>query len=412
MKRFSYIKLIAIAASLGFVCAPAFAQTAQRVNASYRIEFRQGKSDIDFGFSDNQSQLRLLEKNLDEVVSTKGFVLDSVIVVSNASPEGSWSSNDLLSMRRGESVRRYLLGLGSSTRFITRSVPENWAYLDKLVSSDPNLTTSEKNLYYSRSSIIDLDRRETAMHRDSYYPYVSERLYPRLRVVEVAFFGRGDVKPVITANKDLGEPQTKTDTVYIREKEIVKEIVKVPVVRDSIIYVYPPQENDGRYRWAVSTNLGKWAFFGTANLGIHLPLARSWSAEFGGRYNPWTFQKNELDKRVTWRERTLYGGVRGWANGCFEKGFFMGAGAQWMQFNRGGVFGDKTYEGSAIGAYLKAGYQVRISDHWRFEAGLGAFCGYADYDAYTCSVCGQRVESGKGWRIAPDELNLSIVYVF
>lgn len=388
--------------------------TRQEATVSYKIAFERGKYDIRLDYRDNIDQIHRMRTNLSEALTSPGFTLDSVIIVSHASPEGSWASNAGLSLNRGNSVSRlvrdYLSTSGNPAArgvcFEVVNVPENWSTLDRMVFTDLYLSDADKDLYQSHSWILDKDSRESAMRRDRSYDYIRDNLYPLLRYVELSFRGHGTAAPRLD----------RSDTVYI-DRPVVKEVVK-EVVREIPVKEYVPvptpveSKADDRYHWAVSTNLAKWAFLGTANLGLHFPLAKSWSAELQGRYNPWTYHNDSDSRRMTWRERTLAAGGRGWLNGCFEAGPYIGLGAQYAQFNRGGVFGDKTYEGVAYGAYLKAGWLARITDHWKFEAGLGFIGAWADYDVYKCSVCGRQLDSRERWILFPDELNLSIVYVF
>lgn len=388
--------------------------TRQEASASYKIAFLQGKYDIRTDYRDNFEQIHRMRTNLSEAMTSPGFTLDSVIVIAHASPEGSWASNTALSWNRGQAVaglvRDYLAysdnPAARGVRFAVRNVPENWAGLDRLVTNDPRLSETARAAYFSHAWEADKDARENAMRRDQSYSYIRESLYPLLRYVELSFRGHGTAAPRLD----------RSDTVYIDRpvvKEVVKEVVREVPVKEYVPVPTPVEPKaDDRYHWAVSTNLAKWAFLGTANLGLHFPLAKSWSAELQGRYNPWTYHNDSDSKRMTWRERTLAAGARGWLNGCFEAGPYIGLGAQYTQFNRGGVFGDKTYEGVAYGAYLKAGWLARITDHWKFEAGLGVIGAWADYDVYKCSVCGRQLDSRERWILFPDELNLSIVYVF
>lgn len=400
----SFILLAIAAAPLG---AQALVSDApQKARATYRVTFVQDKYDIRPEYMDNAEQIRRMRTNLYEALTSPGFVLDTIAVTATASPEGSWAHNMMLSENRGRAVAGYIqdylmmsgLSGAGNVRYVVRNVPENWEGLDRLMREDPMINSYERSLYFSREYEYDRDRREAAMRGDSYYKMIYERFYPLLRVVELTFIGHGTNAPQLN--------REKIDTVYIdRPVEVVREvekIVEVPVA---------PAEPE-RYRWAISTNITKWAFLGTMNMGVHFPVANRVSADLFGRYNPWTFNKESVDRRMTWRERTIAAGLTFYANRCFETGFYLGAGVQYMQFNRGGVFSDKVYEGYAYGAYLKLGYLVSINDHWKFAAGLGAFGGYADYNVYTCNVCGRKIDAAKGWRIAPDTVNLSIVYVF
>ena len=184
-------------------------------NASYEIEFAVGRNDIREDLADNAKQIALMKENLVDLMSNDVFDLDSVVVVANASPEGTWSANDALSRRRGESVvtyfnafmnehRRKIAREGGfsvdeqgnivtnrskipAIRFTSRSVPENWSGLDRLVRDDVRLTDEQKQNYFALSDMKDGDAREARMRGEDYYRFLKDTLYPRLRVVDFSF---------------------------------------------------------------------------------------------------------------------------------------------------------------------------------------------------------------------------------
>ncbi len=184
-------------------------------NASYEIEFAVGRNDIREDLADNAKQIALMKENLVDLMSNDVFDLDSVVVVANASPEGTWSANDALSRRRGESVvtyfnsfmnehRRKIAREGGfsvdeqgnivtnrskipAIRFTSRSVPENWSGLDRLVRDEVRLTDEQKQNYFALSDMKDGDAREARMRGEDYYGFLKDTLYPRLRVVDFSF---------------------------------------------------------------------------------------------------------------------------------------------------------------------------------------------------------------------------------
>lgn len=184
-------------------------------NASYEIEFAVGRNDIREDLADNAKQIALMKDNLVDLMSNDVFDLDSVVVVANASPEGTWSANDALSRRRGESVvtyfnafmnehRRKIAREGGfsvdeqgnivtnrskipAIRFTSRSVPENWTGLDRLVRDDVRLTDEQKQNYFALSDMKDGDAREARLRGEDYYRFLKDTLYPRLRVVDFSF---------------------------------------------------------------------------------------------------------------------------------------------------------------------------------------------------------------------------------
>lgn len=215
-------------------------------NASYKIEFAQGRADIELDRGDNYEQIGFVKDNLTDLLRNEVFDLDSIVVVANASPEGSWSTNGSLSKRRGDVVVRYFEDFmadyrkqvaregGFSVdeegnvvsaqrnipkiRFISRSVPENWSLLDRLVGDDPRLSREQKERYFSHSDMRDRDAREAAMKKDDYYTFVKDSLYPMLRVTDFGFHlhRRGMVQDTVHT--------TELDVVYMEGVRLLKDM--------------------------------------------------------------------------------------------------------------------------------------------------------------------------------------------
>ena len=222
-------------------------------NASYRIEFAVGKSDIRTDFRDNANQIQMVKDNLGDLLQNEIFDLDSIVIVANASPEGSYAANGALSRRRGEAVvkffddymkdyrRRLAMDAGFSVsedgtvvsnsikipniKFLSRSVPENWNALDILVREDPRLTDGQKIRYESLSEMRDKDAREASMKKEDYYKFVKDTLYPRLRVVDFAFHlhRKGMIKDTVHT--------TQLDERYMEGVRLLKDMEYEEAVR-------------------------------------------------------------------------------------------------------------------------------------------------------------------------------------
>ena len=72
----------------------------------------------------------------------------------------------------------------------------------------------------------------------------------------------------------------------------------------------------------------------------------------------------------------------------------------------------RTEEGDRAGAGLYAGYTHMLSPHWNIEFGLGMWGGISWYRKYSCPSCGLTVDNGREWFARPDDLLVSLVYVF
>ncbi len=213
-------------------------------DASFRIEFRKGQAEVDRSLGGNAGEIGMVEDHLLSLLENRHFDLDSIIVTSSCSPEGGARLNRLLSQRRSESVADYfgtfLKAKSDSLRkdaglmmdmdgnriggeepgnipFISRSKGEDWEFLKHLVTRDSLLTKEDKAKFAALMDERDPDLREALMKKESFYPHVSEILYPKLRKVSFDFrlHRKGMVKDTVHT--------TEIDTVYLRGVEALKE---------------------------------------------------------------------------------------------------------------------------------------------------------------------------------------------
>ena len=182
------------------------------------IDFRLGSSAIEPELSGNALEIRNIKRTLNDLLSNPEFVLDSIVTVAWASPEGTARSNALLTRRRAQSVSDYFArymdhvldslriaggfridydGEGetvsavagsSHISFISRSGGENWTGLDDMVITDTTMSDALKQEYFALAGgCHDLDDRERRLSTMEVYPHIKNDLYPRLRTVVFDF---------------------------------------------------------------------------------------------------------------------------------------------------------------------------------------------------------------------------------
>lgn len=196
-------------------------------NTECRIDFELGKAEIKPDLNNNQQEISRIKATLASLLENETYDLDSIIISATASPEGSYSNNASLAQRRSEAVSRFFssyireysdsllesggismnldgsdmkhIGQTQQVRLSPRSIPENWEDLYDLVSSDPFLNFDQKQAYQQICSIKDPDKREKALQGESYYGYLKDAVYPRLRTVKFNFYlhRKGMVKDTI-----------------------------------------------------------------------------------------------------------------------------------------------------------------------------------------------------------------------
>lgn len=238
-------------------------------NTACYVDFRSGKWDIDLDLGYNADEIGRIKGNILELLGNRSFDLDSIVIAASASPEGAERANNRLAQKRAaavagffdsfikhyrDSVQRELEaeavgtftidenGIVSRTKapladipeitFRSRSNGENWPMLSFLVDQDSIMTKDDVRSYLRCLEIKDLDQRENAMHREPYYRYMREKLYPRLRTVRFDFFlhRKGQIKDTVHT--------TQLDSVYmagvqaLRDREYEKALSLLKDYRD------------------------------------------------------------------------------------------------------------------------------------------------------------------------------------
>ena len=212
-------------------------------NTACYIEFASGKHTVDETMGNNPQEIARIKDNLMTLMCSDEFVIDSITVTSSASPEGTKTFNEKLSVRRSEGISEYFSEwmkhkqdsldaergfqvdeLGNVIIEQRRSIPmqgrssgENWRMLDRLVERDTVMTFEQKDLYFESEKITDIDRREKSLQSMSCYRHMREKLYPRLRTVRFDFHlhRKGMVKDTVHT--------TVLDSVYMDGVQAIRD---------------------------------------------------------------------------------------------------------------------------------------------------------------------------------------------
>ena len=180
-------------------------------------------------------------------------------------------------------------------------------------------------------------------------------------------------------------------------------------------------------RWAVAVNAADAIDLGTISVEGSAAVSQHWSLHAGAKVNPWTFNKHntwnglfsEPDPDQKQSRKQVYAiGARWWPWNVYS-GWWVGGKAQYQEYNRGGLrlpigVGNDggAEEGDAFGAALSGGYSLMLKEHWNLDFGLGVWGGWTKYRNYEYPENGKLIEQGQKWFFLPNEVILSIVYVF
>ena len=72
----------------------------------------------------------------------------------------------------------------------------------------------------------------------------------------------------------------------------------------------------------------------------------------------------------------------------------------------------RTEVGDWVGAGVTAGYTYMLHRNLNIEFGIGLWAGMKWYTEYACPACGMTLSSGRKGFILPNDLLISISYVF
>ena len=191
-------------------------------NTKALIDFEKGSHLIDTALSDNASELARVVRCIDDVVSRREYVLDSLVVKASCSPEGSFAHNSRLAAARSEAVRDYIWEYvpdewRGSVR--TSHVPENWEQFRLLIAGDTVLNdVSRRNILSATEDLRKPDESERRLSAMAEYRYLREKVYPQLRAVSFDFHLHR-----VGMQKDTVHT-TELDTIYMAGLEALTEL--------------------------------------------------------------------------------------------------------------------------------------------------------------------------------------------
>ena len=212
-------------------------------NTACYIEFASGSFEVDEKMGNNPEEIGRIKDNLISLMQNEKFDLDSIVVTSSASPEGTVRFNERLSQKRSEGISEYfskwmnhyqdslerergfavdeegniVVEKRTQIPMMGRSSGENWQMLDRLVEKDTVMTEDEKKSYTSSAEIKDIDQRERSLQNLGCYRHMREKLYPHLRTVRFDFHlhRKGMVKDTVHT--------TVLDSIYMDGVQAIRD---------------------------------------------------------------------------------------------------------------------------------------------------------------------------------------------
>lgn len=355
-----------------FVCAGSLLaqQTVIRqTDQSYTLLFNIDSHNVDTAYCSNDAVLDQIETGLGRLLSVSGVMIDSVVIVSSASPDGRNSYNYRLSAERGQHVYHHLRSLYSGLPeacWILESRGEDWVAFRNILDGDPDQPARKELL-----AIVDTDypadekERQIKRFRQAYAYLADHHLY-KLRAVSVTVYASvHDLAPVEPVHA-LSVGTQLTLNPLSAGTHLIQPALSASAEKKR--FRLPP--------FAVKTNLLYDAAL-VPNIGLEFFFRERWSVALNWMYAWW-----KTDRRhYYWR---VYGGdveARYWLGkdgyGYHRSGHHVGVYAQTGTFDfelggRGYMVDDWGYGGG-----ISYGYSLPVARNLNldFTLGVGVFHG-------------------------------------
>ncbi len=372
---------------------------------TFRIHYRWDKSYIDTTYMSNAEQLRSLDSLLGEIQS-----IDSLYIVSSASPEGNIWYNAKLSKLRGEALHKQLSVLLKGADLGNVSVIPLGSNFDEFIQ---RLKSSTKLPYKSeviaefenhpKDNPDDIYKRIMVLRGGVPYAYIKRNILKEMRYAEVVIFSRGEeiipeeeksVEPEVTVPKDSvvtpvpvvpvepeknEEPATQevTEPVDTTAKDIAEEPISQP--NDSV-----SDSSRKRVHWypAIKTNL-LYDAVTAANVEVEFPIGKKFSIAVEDVFPWWNWGTN--GKKYCFQVWEMGVEPRWWFKRTDKRDYLSGhfAGVYGMSGKYDLQWDTKScYQGELWSAGLTYGYALPICRWLNMEFSISAGYLHSDYRHY------------------------------
>lgn len=154
------------------------------IGGSALVHFRVNKTDIDQSYLNNTKEIGKITQLIDSIKAQGDVVIKKVTLKGYASPEGSYSANEILADGRTKALKQYIDNLYKfdSNVVVTEYEPEDWEGLRKYVL-DSDISNKLGIMEIINSTDLQPDAREAKL-RAAYpkeYAYLLQNCYPLLR---------------------------------------------------------------------------------------------------------------------------------------------------------------------------------------------------------------------------------------
>ena len=421
---------------------------AQILLPQFVIHFRVGASNVDINYMEN----RIALSKISALTPENAYYISSIRIEGYASPEGAFTINELLSWKRAEALKRYIITNYSyiqPEKIIAQGMGVNWKELRGMAEADPKLPRRQEILYIIDHVHAHIDVKANVSRKKSImdlgtqpWNYMLANYFPLLRT-GVTIIMKPDTprEVVISISKTLDSidnvPLSTSDTAALVRITSVKNVPgnesehlsiidttkntnKEPLVADSAYIekiVEKEVELERKPLFAVKTNM-LYDVVSALNVELEVLIGKRWSIAGEYIFPWWLWEEKQIafemlnaniEGRYWFGDRANKKALTGWNMGLYAGGGYFDF--EWK---------DKGYQGEFfIATGLSTSYTHTISKNgnWRMEYGLGLGIIQTNYHKYVPKrgIDNEwhliRQSEGKHTWIGPSKAKISLVWI-
>lgn len=373
-----------------------------RINKRHQnieVHFKFDKYNLELDYMGNRGSLEEFSHKVDSIGYSK---IDSIVIISQSSPEGIYEHNLMLSRNRANTMRRHILDRHPNLSHLLYVHPdgESWERLREYVKMD---TLMKKSTIEKIISIIDADinvgTKKWRMEQLPVYRYLLQTYYPKIRNSTFYILYYSEIIPRKVEPKPELELIVKKDTTY------------TTAIFEPII---PITEEWSRQLHLKTNAIG--LGMAIANVAIEVDLAKHWSFSLPIYYSAWNYFRSPIKFRTLAVQPEFRYWFKPDNEGWFVGGHF-GLAYYNIASNSDYRYQDHNRETPAIGGGIAAGYRTHISQdkRWKMEFTLGGGVYPLHYDKFhntPNTTEGLMIEEVKKTYWGIDQIAVTFSYAF
>ena len=257
--------------------------SSAHLSKRYNIFFKINSHTIDEDFRDNARTIETMRKDIENTLKIDGTLPDSLLILSTASPDGSYDFNRRLAQRRAASTEAFLLELFPEfkhTHIKVEYLEEDWDGLKQVLKAHPEFPQGAEMMAVIEDD-NDLQSKEYRLRalKDGWRYLVRNYIHAlrnsSITLTVVMTSDNADDEYVVEKIDDrpkMAEIQSiEPDPVRFEAPPIVENLIPRPI-----------EVKFTKTRLAARTNL----LAPGLNFGVEIPIAWNWSVGLD-YYYPW-----------------------------------------------------------------------------------------------------------------------------